>query len=156
VKFVLLTCATTAEPWSDEAERLYIKKISPFVSFEVKRLANKKTARQERDLKIRLDSEAILNEIKSEDFVILFDERGESLDSRKFAEKVERILNSGKKRAIFIIGGAYGVDDQVRKRAQLQISLSKMVMNHLLAQTVALEQIYRSFAILRNLPYHND
>ena len=156
MKFVLLTCASASETWSDEAQALYRKKISPFVSFEIKELKIKKISRDDKDLRVKSDSEQILQEIKPDDYVVLFDERGESLDSRKFAQKVEKILLSGKKRALFIIGGAYGVDDRVRERAQLKMSFSKMVMNHLVAQTVALEQIYRSFAILRNLPYHND
>lgn len=156
MKFILLTCASTSETWSDQAQALYCKKIAPFISFEIKKLNIKKIARDDKDLRIRNDSEQLLAEIKPEDFVILFDERGVSLDSRQFANKIETVLLSGKKRALFIIGGAYGVDDRVRKRAQLSVSFSKMVMNHLVAQTVALEQIYRGFSIIKNLPYHND
>lgn len=156
MKFVLLTCATASESWADEVEALYTKKISPFLPFEVRRLKIKKAAREDRDQKIKSDSDALLAEIKSDDYVIVFDERGESFDSRKFAQKIELVLNSGKKRTLFIIGGAYGIDDRIRSRAQLKVSLSKMVLNHLVAQTVVLEQIYRSFAILKNLPYHND
>jgi 23S rRNA (pseudouridine1915-N3)-methyltransferase len=156
MKFVLLTCATASENWSQEASELYIKKISPFIPFEIKELKTKKGARDDREHRIKSDSDLILNEIKAEDYVLVFDERGEMLDSRKFADKIGRILMTGKKRCLFVIGGAYGVDDRVRDRAQLKISFSKMVMNHLVAQTVAMEQIYRSFAILKNLPYHND
>jgi 23S rRNA (pseudouridine1915-N3)-methyltransferase len=156
MKFVLLTCATAFEDWADEAEALYTKKIAPFIPFEIRRLSIKKASRDDREQKIKTDSDALLAEIKSDDFVVVFDERGDSFDSRKLAQKIEFILNSGKKRTLFIIGGAYGFDDRVRGRAQLKISLSKMVMNHLVAQTVVLEQIYRSFAILKNLPYHND
>lgn len=156
MKFVLLTCASASETWSDEAQALYTKKISPFVSFEIKELKIKKISRDDKELRVKSDSDQILQEVKPDDYVVLFDERGESFDSRKFSQKLEKILLSGKKRAIFIIGGAYGVDDRVRERAQLKVSFSKMVMNHLVARTVALEQIYRSFAILKNLPYHND
>lgn len=156
MKFVLLTCATASERWSEEASELYKKKISPFISFEIKELKTKKGSRDDREHRIKTDSEMILSEIKPDDYVVLFDERGETIDSRKFSHKTSQILLSGKKRALFIIGGAYGVDDRVRMRAQLKISFSKMVMNHLVAQTVALEQIYRAFAILKNLPYHND
>jgi len=156
VKFILLTCATASEKWADEVDELYSKKISPFLPFEIKRLKIKKASREDREQKLKSDSDALLAEIKPDDFVVVFDERGETLDSRKFAKKIESILNSGKKRTLFIIGGAYGVDDRIRARAQLKISLSTMVLNHLVAQTVVLEQIYRSFAILKNLPYHND
>ncbi len=156
MKFLLLTCATASEDWSDEAFRLYQKKISPFIPFEIKELSLKKSARDDRSQKLKSDSDLLLAEIKPDDYVVLFDERGDQLDSRKFSEKIGQILNSGKKRTVFVIGGAYGVDDRVRSRAQLKVSFSKMVMNHLVAQVVALEQIYRGFTILKNLPYHND
>ncbi len=156
MKFLLLTCATASESWADEVEALYSKKISPFVSFEIKHLKIKKASRDDRELKLKGDSDALLAEIKPDDYVILFDERGDLLDSRKFAQKIEATLNSGKKRVVFVIGGAYGVDDRIRTRAQMKVGLSKMVLNHLVAQTVVLEQIYRAFAILKNLPYHND
>lgn len=156
MKFILLTCATASESWSEEASELYQKKISPFIPFEVKELKVKKSSRDDREHRIQTDSDQILNEIKPDDYVIVFDERGEQFDSRKFSHKIGQILNSGKKRTLFVIGGAYGVDQRVRDRAQLKVSFSKMVMNHLVAQTVAMEQIYRAFTILRNLPYHND
>jgi 23S rRNA (pseudouridine1915-N3)-methyltransferase len=56
---------------------------------------------------------------------------------------------------IFLIGGAFGVSEEVRSRAQLKVSFSAMVFNHLVAELVALEQIYRAFTIIKNLPYHN-
>lgn len=156
MKFVFLSCASASETWSDEVEALYEKKISPFVSFEIKKLKIKKTSRDDKETKVKGDSDQLLSELKPDDYVILFDERGQSLDSRKFSEKIQKVLLSGKKRTVFIIGGAYGVDDRVRAKSQLTLCLSPMVMNHLVAQTVALEQIYRSFTILKNLPYHND
>jgi 23S rRNA (pseudouridine1915-N3)-methyltransferase len=156
VKFILLTCATASESWSEEAEQLYTNKLKPFIPFEIKHLKIKKASRDDRELKLKSDSDALIAEIKPDDFVVVFDERGDQLESRKFAQKIESIMNSGKKRAVFVIGGAYGVDDRIRSRAQLKVGLSKMVFNHLIAQTVVLEQIYRGFAIIKNLPYHND
>lgn len=156
MKFVVLTCASANEKWAEVAEDLYVQKISPFIPFEMKELKIPKSGRDDKEFKIKNDSQAILKELKPEDYVILFDERGNSFSSREFSAKVQNILNTGKKRAVFIIGGAFGVDDSVKSRADLQVSFSKMVFNHLVAQTVCLEQIYRAFTILKNLPYHND
>ncbi len=155
MKFVVLTCASASEDWSDAAFELYRQKISHFVSFEIKEIKLKKNSRDEKQQKIKADSEAILNEIKSDDFVILFDECGKNLDSLQFSKQIDKVLHSGKKRCLFVIGGAFGVNDSVKMEAQLTLSLSPMVMNHLVAQTVVMEQIYRGFAILKNLPYHN-
>ncbi len=156
MKFVLLNCASASEKWTVEATALYLSKINHFVGFEIKELKIKKSNRDDKEFKIQTDSGALLQEIQTEDFVILFDERGEMLDSRQFSQKLNQILMSSKKRAVFIIGGAYGVDDRVKQRANLKIGFSKMVLNHLVAQVVAMEQIYRGFTLLKNIPYHNE
>ncbi|MNL45567.1 Ribosomal RNA large subunit methyltransferase H [compost metagenome] len=115
----------------------------------------KKSAREDADFKRNEESELILKNVNSDDYLILFDERGTSFDSIKFSQKVENILGSSKKRAIFVIGGAFGVNEDVRKRADLKVCLSPMVMNHLMAQAMSLEQIYRAFTIIKKIPYHN-
>lgn len=155
MKFILYNLATAKEAWADEAARLYTQKISYFTPFEIQTLKPKKSSREEAAQKKKEESELILSTLSKEDFVILFDERGKTFNSIEFSKKLESVLSSSKKRGVFIIGGAYGVNDEVRARAQLVVTLSPMVMNHLLAQTVALEQIYRAFTILKNLPYHN-
>lgn len=156
MKFVFLNVATAKESWSDQATKVYVDKISHFVPFEVQHISPKKISRDDQARKLAEESKIILDFLQSTDFVVLFDERGKSFNSKEFSKQVERILMTGKKRCIWIIGGAFGVSDEVRTRADLKVSLSTMVMNHLVAQTVALEQIYRGFAIIKNLPYHNE
>ena len=155
MKFILYNLATAKEQWADDVSELYKKKISFFVPLEIQTLRAKKSARDDSEFKKQEESSLLLKNILPDDFVILFDERGLVLDSLKFAKKIENILGSSKKRAIFIIGGAFGVNDQVRARADLLVSLSPMVMNHLMAQAVSLEQIYRAFTIIKKIPYHN-
>ena len=155
MKFILYNLATAKEAWADEASELYKKKINHFISFDIQTLKAKKSAREDADFKRNEESELLLKNINSDDYVILFDERGSSFDSIKFSQKVENILGSSKKRAIFIIGGAFGVNEEVRQRADLKVCLSPMVMNHLMAQTMSLEQIYRAFTIIKKIPYHN-
>lgn len=155
MKFVLYNLATAKEAWADEASELYKKKISFFVPFEIQSLKAKKSARDDADFKRQEESALILKNLQSDDYVILFDERGQTLDSIQFSKKVENIMGSSKKRAIFIIGGAFGVSEEVRQRADLKVALSPMVMNHLMAQAMSLEQIYRAFTIIKKIPYHN-
>lgn len=155
MKFVLCNLATAKEEWAVTATELYRKKISFFMPLEIQTLKAKKTAREDADFKRNQESETILASLSSDDYVVLFDERGSVLDSVSFSKKIENILQTSKKRCVFIIGGAYGVNEEVRSRADLKISLSPMVMNHLLAQVVGLEQIYRAFTIIKKIPYHN-
>ena len=155
MKFVFYNLATAKEAWADEVSELYKKKISHFIAFDIQHLKAKKSAREDADFKRNEESELILKNINSDDYVVLFDERGSSFDSLQFAKKIENILGSSKKRAIFIIGGAFGVNEEVRKRADLKICLSPMVLNHLMAQAVSLEQVYRAMTIINKIPYHN-
>lgn len=155
MKFVLYNLATAKEDWAVEATEMYKKKISFFMPLEIQTLKAKKSAREDSEFKKNEESELILKNLSADDYVVLFDERGSVLDSIAFSKKIENILLTSKKRCVFIIGGAFGVNEDVRKRADFKVSLSPMVMNHLLAQIVSLEQIYRAFTIIKKIPYHN-
>lgn len=156
MKFSLTHVSSARADWADAAADEYVRKISAFFPVTVDDLKPRKAARDDADFKRKTDSETLLASLKADDHVILFDERGKAVDSRGFAKIVENALGSSKKRTVFLIGGAYGVTDEVKKRAQVSVSLSPLTFNHLLAKTVALEQIYRALTILRGLPYHND
>lgn len=156
MKFVLYNLATAKEPWAEQVTELYKKKISHFVGFDVQTLKPKKSAREDAEYKKREESELILKNITADDYVILLDERGSVLDSIKFAKKIETVMGSSKKRCVLIVGGAFGVTEDIRSRAQLVVSLSPMVMNHLMAQAMLLEQVYRAFTIIHKIPYHNS
>jgi 23S rRNA (pseudouridine1915-N3)-methyltransferase len=132
-----------------------LEKISHFHKIEIKTLKASKNSRDRSDRKKEQDSELILKELTSDDFVILFDEKGKSLASIPYSQVVQKALGSGKKRMVLIIGGAFGVTDELKAKAHQQVSLSVMTMNHVVAQVIALEQTYRAFTILKNLPYHN-
>ena len=155
MKLVLYNLATAKEPWAEQVTELYKKKISHFVPLDILALKAKKSAREDSDYKKKEESDLILKNLTTDDYVILLDERGVSLDSLKFSKKIETAIGSSKKRCVFIIGGAFGVNEEVRTRAQLVVSLSPMVMNHLMAQAMLLEQVYRAFTIIHKIPYHN-
>ena len=155
MKFVFLKVESSKEKWSEEVSSLYLEKLKYFIKFEIHTLNSKKIARAGASQKKELESQEILDFLEKDDFVILFDESGRALDSLAFSNQVSRVLDTGKKRCVWIIGGAFGVSENVKKRADLRLSLAQFVMNHLVAQTVALEQIYRAFTIIKNLPYHN-
>lgn len=157
MKFVLLTLKSAKPGWVKEGLEEYLRKIDPIQKIELLEIAGSQGAsRENSEVKKKEDSKALLNALKEDDYVVLFDERGQSLDSEGFSKKINQFQMTGKKRVVFVIGGAYGVNAEVNSRAQLTISFSKLVMNHWIAQIVALEQIYRGFAILKGLPYHNS
>lgn len=155
MKFVLLDFKTTKEPWFEAASALYLKKINGFCNFEITTLKTLKQSRDDAAAKKKFEAEELLKKLKSDDFIFLFEETGRDFNSIQFSEQIEKATTSGKKRIVFIIGGAFGVSDEIKAKAQMKVSLSKMVMNHLVAETVALEQIYRALTIQNRIPYHN-
>lgn len=97
----------------------------------------------------------ILDRIPDGSFVVALDERGRSLTSEGLAELLERHMLQATPELTLIIGGAYGLSDAVRQRADLILSLSAMTLTHQMARLLLLEQLYRGYTILRNEPYHN-
>lgn len=155
MKWALYDFKTAKEPWFDEAESLYLKKIKPYAQFEVFHLKTLKADRDESELKKNFEAKALSEKLTNDDYIILLDEKGKKMDSLEFAKLVTSINESGKKRGVFIIGGAFGVSDDIKKRAQKTICLSDMVMNHLVAEVVIMEQFYRALTIINRIPYHN-
>jgi len=86
--------------------------------------------------------------------VVVLDERGQQLDSLKFAKWLERLTIDQPDGVNFVVGGDIGLDDTVRQRADKLLSLSAMTLPHVLARVVLVEQIYRACTLMRNIPYH--
>lgn len=156
LKIVLLNISSKKEVWLEEAKEIYQDKISKMNAFQIEELKPVKIQRDDAEKKKKLESQNISLYLKADDYVILFDEKGQNLSSLQFAKFVETQLGSAKKRIVFIIGGAFGVDDIIKSKAHKTISISPFVLNHRVAFLVALEQIYRAFAIMKGLPYHNE
>lgn len=101
------------------------------------------------------ESEKILSHLKKEDYVVLLDEKGRDLKSEDFAELVENRMVDSVRRMVFIIGGAYGVSDNIFKRANYVWKLSSLVFPHMLVRVIVLEQLYRALTIIKGEKYHH-
>jgi 23S rRNA (pseudouridine1915-N3)-methyltransferase len=104
---------------------------------------------------LRDESERILSEIDETDYVLLCDERGKQMTSPEYSDVIARLVSSGKKRVVIIVGGAYGVTDGVRARADMMLALSRMVFPHEIARIMILEQTYRGLSIIAGSRYHH-
>jgi 23S rRNA (pseudouridine1915-N3)-methyltransferase len=155
MKSVLFDFRTAKEEWFETAAQQYSKKISNFTEFEIVNLKTIKQGRDEAELKKKFEASELVKRLNQDDFIILFDESGKNFASEEFSERITKIEDSGKKRIVYVIGGAYGVTDEIKVRAHLKLSLSSFIMNHLVAETVVLEQIYRAYTIKNRIPYHN-
>lgn len=101
------------------------------------------------------ESERILSRLDAYDFVVLLDERGKTLSSPTLAETLEAKLDQSQK-VLLIIGGAFGVTDELRTKAQLVWSLSPLVFPHQLVRLILTEQLYRAQQITHGGSYHHE
>ncbi len=108
----------------------------------------------EGDLK-KAESELILQNVQKDDFLVLLDENGKLISSPELAKFLQQRANESNKRIIFLIGGAFGVDQTIVKRANFIWSLSLLVFPHMLVRLILSEQIYRACTILKNEKYHH-
>lgn len=136
-----------------ELVREYLERVGRFTSTEVTELRDRNEVGS--DPRMILDKEGadILTRTASDAFVVVLDERGRQLDSIKLAELIERHRLSGTKQMTFVLGGHGGVSDKVRERADLVLALSRMTLTHELARVMLIEQVYRAFTIIHDLPY---
>jgi len=98
----------------------------------------------------------ILDWLKEDDYLVLLDERGKNITSEELAQLLQQRANDSSRRLVFLIGGAFGVDEKIIKRAGFTWSLSKLVFPHMLVRLILAEQVYRACTILRNEKYHHQ
>ena len=108
----------------------------------------------EMDLK-KKEGRTILEWLKKDDYLIVLDEKGKQLRSEELANFIMKRSNESIRKFIFLIGGVYGVDAIVQKRANYTWSLSLLVFPHQLVRLILAEQVYRACTILRNEKYHH-
>lgn len=101
------------------------------------------------------EGKAIEKLFKKDDVVVLLDERGKETDTAAFAELMKSHMGGGTKRIIFIMGGAYGVSEEIKKRAHRTIKLSSLTFPHMLVRLILIEQLYRAMSIIDGGKYHH-
>ncbi len=101
------------------------------------------------------EGESILERLGKDDYLVALEERGKQLSSEGLAGLIQARANESSKNLVFLIGGAYGLDEAVLKRAQLKWSLSDLVFPHQLVRLILAEQVYRACTILKNEKYHH-
>ncbi|WP_346238643.1 23S rRNA (pseudouridine(1915)-N(3))-methyltransferase RlmH [Niabella insulamsoli] len=104
----------------------------------------------------KMEGAVVISRIQKDDFLIALEERGKQLTSEALAQQIQHCANLSVKRIVFLIGGAYGIDEQVLRRANFQWSISKLVFPHQLVRLILAEQVYRACTILKNEKYHHS
>lgn len=104
----------------------------------------------------KAEADSIIKALAKTDILILLDEKGKMLDSPGLAKLIQQKANQSAQRIVFLIGGAYGVDQSIKERANFTWSLSELVFPHMLVRLILAEQIYRACSILANEKYHHE
>ena len=134
----------------------YIKRLGFYIKFSIEIIPDIKNSKNlSEDQQKQKEGELILNKLNATDVLILLDENGKQLDSVAFSNYLQKHMNSGIKRLVFVIGGPYGFSPEVYNKAQGKLSLSKMTFSHQMIRLFVIEQLYRGFTILKNEPYHH-
>jgi len=102
------------------------------------------------------EGDLILSALKTDDWLVSLDEQGKSMNSRRLATFIQERGNDRVKRLIFLIGGAYGLDESILEKSKFVWSLSELTFPHQLVRLILAEQIYRACSITRNEKYHHD
>lgn len=136
----------------------FTKRLTPFCKLETIAINEERMpenpAPAEKQQVLEKETQRLLNIIPQNSYVILLDVVGKQLSSPDLAEKIDSLTLAGNSHITFVIGGAFGYTDALRKRADLALSFSKMTFTHQMIRLLLIEQIYRAFKISRGEKYH--
>ena len=158
MKITVLTVGKIKEKFYTAAIDEYSKRLSRYCKLNIIQVADEKTiensTEKEMDIIKAKEGERILKNIPDDAFVITLEINGKMLDSEELADKINKLGIMGESHIVFVIGGSLGLHKDVSKRANFKLSFSKMTFPHQLMRVILLVQIYRSYRIINNEPYH--
>ena len=158
MKITLICAGKLKKGYLKEGIEDYRKRLTRFCTPEIREVDDEKTPQnaspaEENEIR-RKEGARILAAIPRDAYVITLEIAGQMLSSEQLADKINELTLSGVSSIAFVIGGSLGLDQKVIHRADVPLSFSPMTFPHQLMRLVLLEQIYRSFKIIRKEPYH--
>ncbi|MCF0128973.1 MAG: 23S rRNA (pseudouridine(1915)-N(3))-methyltransferase RlmH [Pseudobutyrivibrio sp.] len=158
MKISIVCVGKIKEKFFTDAILEYSKRLSKYCNLEIVEVADEKTpdnaSLHEEELIKDKEGDRILKNIGDRDYVIALAIEGKQLSSPEMANMVEKLSVDGISSIAFVIGGSLGLSSKVLSRADYKLSFSRMTFPHQLMRVILLEQIYRSFRIIKNEPYH--
>lgn len=157
MKIVLLQTGKTTERYLTEGLSIYEERIRRYTSFETISLPDiRKTRNMPEEEQKSKEGDQMLRIFREDDFIVLLDDKGREFSTVEFSSWLERSLMIQKKRILFVIGGPWGFSEEIRRKADLTLSLSRMTFSHQMVRLLFLEQLYRAFTVIRREPYHHE
>ena len=155
MRITIVQIGKTEKGFFAEGYEEFLKRLKRYVVVEVVTLPEVKGKLSPGELMAR-EMELFQPLLAKADQVWLLDERGKEYSSVDFAKALQQSMNASVRHWAFVIGGAYGFDERLKKQHPQALSLSKMTFNHQMVRMFFAEQLYRAFSILNNEPYHNE
>ena len=157
MELCILSIGKISTDWINEGIQNFDSRIGKYLKFSSIILPDIKNVKSLTKESIKEEEgKVILQALNPSDYVILMDEKGKEYTSRELSGWLQKQMNSGRKRMVFILGGPYGFSETVYLRADSKIALSKLTFTHEMAKLFLTEQLYRSLTILKGEPYHHD
>lgn len=157
MNITLLMIGNTSEAFVHDGYEIFLKRLKHYIKVKEIIIPDLKDRKHLNAEQIK-EKEAvlILEKLTAANYSILLDEHGKEFSSIEFSGFLQKAMNAGTRDLFFIIGGAYGVSDSVKQKADITVSLSRMTFTHQFIRLIFAEQLYRSLTILKNEPYHNE
>jgi 23S rRNA (pseudouridine1915-N3)-methyltransferase len=157
MKIALLQIGKTSEKYISDGADLFTSRIRKYIPFEVITLPDLRNTRNMPPQEQRLrEGERIIRSFTVDDFKIFLDENGREYSTFEFSGWLEKLFMLPKKRIVFVIGGPWGLSEDVYKKADARLSLSRLTFSHQVVRLLFLEQLYRAFTVIKGDPYHHE
>lgn len=158
MKITIISVGKLKEKYLKAGISEYSKRLKSYTKLDIIEVNDEPAAKNlsQKDIEQvkEIEGKKILNKIPDRTEVIALDLKGKELTSEKFAKYINDTTIYGKSHIVYIIGGSNGLSSEVLERSNLRISFGKLTYPHQLMRLILIEQIYRSFKILNNEPYH--
>jgi 23S rRNA (pseudouridine1915-N3)-methyltransferase len=155
MKLILWTIGKTNDQYLKDGCAQYTKRIPHYLPFEYTELPEPRNTRLSSDILKKEEEKLILERLQDSDQLILLDEKGSEFTSAEFSQYIQKKMNSVSGNLIFLIGGPFGFSENIYKRANGKIALSRMTFSHQMVRLFALEQLYRACTIIKGEKYHH-
>ena len=154
MKVRILCVGKIKDQYYQDAITEFKKRLRPFCQLEIIEVKNEKESPSlTKEMVIARESERLIKKM-SDGYFFALEPDGKQMSSEEFASKIESLINTGNTPINFIIGGSYGLSDEIRKKCDSVLSFSQMTFPHELFRIILLEQIFRAFKIINNQTYH--
>ena len=158
MRITIVTAGKIKEKYLTAGINEFLKRLGPFANVKIIEINEEKMkdnpSEAEKQQTLALEGQRLLKQVPEGSYLIVLDVYGQQLSSEKLAEKIQSLGLQGKSNITFLIGGAFGLSQEVRQAADFRLSFSPMTFTHQMIRLLLVEQIYRAFKINRGEKYH--